>query len=334
LNSLKFTISKSATSVSIDSWEADLIEEPQLFEEALIPTLMFKVKISNKASQPRTINHLSGKIFVGREVRPSLLESLVEFKYLTSMEIAYIQNPQGVLAGHQPPYTEGVILNVANNSYVEVTFFANLLPQILDRIESTREGGDVLLMLKLEITYGGWYVRLPVNYGGRPYIRIAKSDWVENILKKIGYLDVTMVELPEPADIQELRSAISYLREAWKSYRSGEYYEAVLNVRRALDALTRGLENKDQNLVSRRQEDNRTIIEPNFKAFANTEREREAIEKVYRILHSTLGGLSAHEGAVGIDKWLAEFSVITGQALVRYFTARLKYARGYAQTSS
>ena len=65
-----------------------------------------------------------------------------------------------------------------------------------------------------------------------------------------------------------------------------------------------------------------------FSVFAITgEREKEAIAKVYRVLRSALGGLSAHERAINVDKQLAEFVVVTGQALLRYFTARLKRGR-------
>lgn len=65
-----------------------------------------------------------------------------------------------------------------------------------------------------------------------------------------------------------------------------------------------------------------------FSVFAVTgEREKEAIAKVYRVLRSALGGLSAHERAINVDKQLAEFVVVTGQALLRYFTARLKRGR-------
>ena len=69
-------------------------------------------------------------------------------------------------------------------------------------------------------------------------------------------MEVTVVELPEPIDVPELRNAIDYLRSAWRSYRIGEYYDAVVNVRRALDSLVEGLKNYDSNLVVERVENN------------------------------------------------------------------------------
>lgn len=72
-------------------------------------------------------------------------------------------------------------------------------------------------------------------------------------------MEVTVVELPEPIDIPELRNALDYLKNAWKSYRIGEYYDAVTNIRRALNALVRGLQNYDAGLIEERTENNRTM---------------------------------------------------------------------------
>ena len=183
-------------------------------------------------------------------------------------------------------------------------------------------------MIRLNLWVGPKTITIPVSYAGRPYVRIAKSDWAEKILRKTGYMEVTTVELPEPIDVPELRNALDYLKNAWKSYRIGEYYDAVTNIRRSLDALVKGLQNYDPSLVEERTENNRTIREPKFSAFAITgEREKEAIAKVYKALHNALGGLSAHEGAINVDKSLAEFAVTTGQALLRYFTSRLRRRR-------
>ncbi len=141
---------------------------------------------------------------------------------------------------------------------------------VLDKIEELRNGEDLLLAVTLKLWIGPKVIILPVSHAGRPFIRIAKSDWAKRILRNAGYMEVTVVELPEPADIPELRNSLDYLKNAWKSYRIGEYYDAITNVRRALDALVKGLSDYDAVLVVERKENDKTIREPNFTAFAIT----------------------------------------------------------------
>ena len=316
---LKIRIPKTASASPVDNWTAELVGDPDIASDALYPFLSFHIRITNRHNQQRGINSISGGLFVGKEA-----QNQIEFVYLSPIIVASISPQASVTMSLQ----QDIPLTIAPQRSIDIYALAELSPIALSRLEMLREGEDLLFVIRLNLWVGPKTTVLPVSHAGRPYIRVAKSDWAERILKKAGYMEVTVVELPEPIDIPELRNALDYLKNAWKSYRIGEYYDAVTNVRRTLDALVRGLQNYDAGLIEERTENNRTIREPRFSAFAITgEREKDAIAKVYRALRSALGGLSAHEGAINVDKQLAEFAVVTGQALLRYFTARLKQKR-------
>lgn len=316
---LKIRIPKTESASPVDNWTAELVGDPDIASDALYPFLSFHVRITNRHTQQRGINSISGGLFVGKDT-----QNQIEFVYLSPIIVASISPQASVTMSLQ----QDVPLIIAPQRSIDIYALAELSPIALNRLEMLREGEDLLFVIRLNLWVGTKTTALPVSHAGRPYIRVAKSDWAERILKKAGYMEVAVVELPEPIDIPELRNSLDYLKNAWKSYRIGEYYDAVTNVRRALDALVRGLQNYDASLIEERTENNRTIREPRFSAFATTgEREKDAISKVYRALRSALGGLSAHEGAINVDKQLAEFAVVTGQALLRYFTTRLKQKR-------
>jgi len=318
-HSLKIRISKTASISPVDNWTAELIGEPAIASDALYPFLAFSIRITNRHNQQRGINQISGDLFIGKEVN-----NQIEFIYLKPITIANIF-PQ---TSRTVSFQQSIPLTIPAQGHMDLYALAELSPIALNKIEELRGKEDVLFAVRLKLWVGPKTVVLPVSHAGRPFIRVAKSDWAEKILRATGYMQVTAVELPEPIDVPELRNALNYLKDAWKRYHIGEYYDAVTNVRRALDALVQGLQNYDVNLINERTENNRTIREPNFAAFAVTgEKEKEAITKVYRALRSALGGLSAHEAAVNVDKQLAEFAVVTGQALLRYFTARLRHWR-------
>ncbi|OWJ54736.1 hypothetical protein Pdsh_03130 [Pyrodictium delaneyi] len=269
----------------------------------------------NRLGQQRAIMNLSGDAYIGKEL-PT--QNQIELRYLSPIHVVGFRTKPAPAQAFQ----QGLLV-LQPQGYLELTALIELSPMVLDRIEQLREGGDLILAIYLKVWWQQKVTTLPVSHAGRPFIRIAKSDWAERILKKAGYTEVTVIELPEPVDVPELRNAIDYLRSAWRSYRIGEYYDAVINVRRALDSLVDGLKNYNPNLVAERVENNRKIEEPNFKALAKTDTEADSITRIYKSLRS-IGGLSAHQGAIHVDKQLAELSIIVGQAILRYVTKRIK----------
>lgn len=291
-----------APAQEIDNWWAELIGEPSITTDALYPHLSLNIRLVNRANTQRNIVNLSGNVYVGKET-----PSNIELRYLGPVNIVNLKGPLAL-----PP-----------QGHLELEALIELSSMVLDRIEQVREGGDLILTVYLRVWWQQNVTILPVSYTGRCFIRIAKSDWAERILKNAKYMEVAVVELPEPVDVPELRNAIDYLKSAWRSYRIGEYYDAVVNVRRALDSLVDGLRSYDPKLVAERMEGDKMIVEPDFKALAITETEADSIAKIYRSLRS-IGGIAAHEGAVNVDRQLAELSIIIGQAILRYVTKRIK----------
>jgi hypothetical protein len=67
--------------------------------------------------------------------------------------------------------------------------------------------------------------------------RVAKSDWVENILSTVGYKRVTLLEIPELPD-SEFGDIVNHINAAWKQYAMGEYSNVLTECRKALETLT------------------------------------------------------------------------------------------------
>jgi len=67
--------------------------------------------------------------------------------------------------------------------------------------------------------------------------RVAKSDWVENILPELKYKDVALLEIPKLPD-SEFQDIANYINAAWKQYSMGEYGNVLTECRKALETLT------------------------------------------------------------------------------------------------
>jgi hypothetical protein len=67
--------------------------------------------------------------------------------------------------------------------------------------------------------------------------RVAKSDWVENILPGLRYKDVALLEIPKLPD-SEFEDIANHINAAWKQYSMGEYGNVLTDCRKALETLT------------------------------------------------------------------------------------------------
>jgi len=107
----------------------------------------------------------------------------------------------------------------------------------LRQIEKLREGGNILFHVR---------VRLATEMEGKNdkklcnfemSFKVAKSEWVEEILSNIGFKEVSLIEIPK-IHTQEYEKVLGWIDNAWKQYMMGEYDRVLGDCRKALEGLT------------------------------------------------------------------------------------------------
>jgi hypothetical protein len=109
----------------------------------------------------------------------------------------------------------------------------------LGQIEKLREGGD--LTFRVEGNFTGYNPQQPQSMATSEFIldfRMAKSDWVENILPRLKYKDVILLEIPKLIEPQ-FEDVITYIDDAWRQYSMGEYDKVLTECRKALETLNK-----------------------------------------------------------------------------------------------
>jgi len=108
----------------------------------------------------------------------------------------------------------------------------------LGQIEKLREGGD--LSFRVE---GKFVVENPQQPQAKfPFdfsldFRIPKSDWVEDILPRLKYKDIILIEIPRVIEPQ-FEDVMTYVNGAWRQYSMGEYDKVLTECRKALEKLS------------------------------------------------------------------------------------------------
>ncbi|WXG45206.1 MAG: hypothetical protein WED05_00505 [Candidatus Atabeyarchaeum deiterrae] len=208
-------------------------------------------------------------------------------------------------------------------------------PWKLEKIEQIRAGSDLMLQLILhfhkkrenEPTYqmsSSMIVTHP-EYGEQ--IKIAKSDWVENYLPKLGYRRSRILEIPmlEPTP-EDFRQVPLYLDEAWKHYSRCDCDDVMTNCRRALESLTEAIK-KLGFKKTEPDESGRERTVPNWKSFFGEHGTlAENFEKTFR---GTIGFLQpgAHTGRA-ISGSEAEFALMSTYSLSNYVIKTNNKSRG------
>lgn len=124
-----------------------------------------------------------------------------------------------------------------SNDYTHMTFALNLGNYSLSRIEKIRNGSD--LYLSFNLRFQAYIVRQPATmteYTLHIDERIAKSKWVEDILPKLNYKNVALIELPQ-LEYPGLNKAIDTLNRAWKSYSRGDMDDVLVKCRMVLEEI-------------------------------------------------------------------------------------------------
>jgi hypothetical protein len=171
-----------------------------------------------------------------------------------------------------------------------LTFDLTLDHYTLSQIEKIRKSGD--LNLNFNIRFQAFVVGKPF-YGQFSDLQdcsisldeqIAKSKWVEDILPKIGYKNVALVEIPVLEYIK-LNKAIDILNRAWKSYSTGDIDDVLVNCRKTLHEIGKQVKNagfKTQVEESDKNGNKRMQKYPDWKHFFDSDSKADIVKTIQK----------------------------------------------------
>ena len=204
---------------------------------------------------------------------------------------------------------------------VEVLF--EIDPWRLEKIEELREGKDMWLKIDLRVCEVGsnglakWpeWVTVRRSRTGDALIKIAKSDWVEGILSRLGLRRIRLIEIPGFEVPDEFKEISNCIEGAWKSYLRGDYDDVVMDCRKCLITLSDIVRKSGYERIEEKDGGQRPI--PDWKKlFKEHERLAKDFEKVFRGAY----GFTQPEShkVFGTVRGEAEFILLTTYSIANY----------------
>ena len=140
-------------------------------------------------------------------------------------------------------------------------------PWRLDKIEEFREGKDMWLRVDLcvcEVGRNGLvkrpeWVTVCRNQTGGNTIKVAKSDWVEKILPKLGLRRIRLIEIPVFEVPDEFEEVSECIEGAWKSYLRGDYDYVVIDYKKCLIMLSDIVRKSGYKKIEEKDEEKRML---------------------------------------------------------------------------
>lgn len=210
------------------------------------------------------------------------------------------------------------------NNQIVIRFYAELDHYRLSQIEKIREGGDLQIFMELSFiirtikTSSSEYLTRQsssVSIGGR----IPKSDWVERILPRLKFKDVSLIEIPK-IENPEFNEVVDEINDAWKQYSMGEYDKVLTECRKAMEALGKIVKNKGlEKEVTDEKGEKKTV--PDWEKAVGDEEIGEIIAVFVKKLFGFLTP-GSHLGK-SINREDAELAILNTHALANYVARKL-----------
>ena len=153
------------------------------------------------------------------------------------------------------------------------------------------------------------------NQTGGNTIKIAKSDWVEEILPRLGLRRIRLIEIPVFEVPDEFKELSDCIEGAWKSYLRGDYDDVVMDCRKCLITLSDIVRKSGYERIEEKDGRQRPI--PDWKKlFKERERLAKDFEKVFRGAY----GFTQPEShrVFGTVRGEAEFILLTTYSIANY----------------
>lgn len=190
----------------------------------------------------------------------------------------------------------------------------------LGQIEKLRESTDLRLRID-----GGFLAENQQQPQSKNYVsfshdlRISKSDWVEDILPRMKYKEVMLVEIPKLIEPQFEGMSV-YLIDAWRQYSMGEYDKVLTECRKALEELSKTVKSKGFEKEAGNSQGERKKV-PDWEKLLNNSDSGNIIGGIHQKL---LGFVApgAHAGKA-INREDADFALMVTHAIVNLVIRKL-----------
>jgi hypothetical protein len=296
-----------------------------------------------KQDIPIEVDHTSTLHFEYKDVAPEELSVVPGLNF--EVGVAYITNAEGQhyavelsyapsklkikSKGGQLIYTSFLVPDsqlpiMWPNNRIIIRFYTELDHYRLSQIEKIREGGDLQIFMELSFiirtikTSSSEYLAgqsSSVFIGGR----IPKSDWVERILPRLKFKDVSLIEIPKIGN-PEFNEVVDKINDAWKQYSMGEYDKVLTECRKAMEALGNIVKNKGlEKEVPDEKGEKKTV--PDWEKAVGDEKIGEIIAAFVKKLFGFLSP-GSHYGK-SINREDAELAILTTHALANYVARKL-----------
>jgi len=187
----------------------------------------------------------------------------------------------------------------------------------LSQIEKLRNGKDLNFMVEGSLMVENAQ-QPPLRAIGRLQFqyRIAKSDWVENILQRIKFKDVVLVEIPK-IEKPEFEETENHLNDSWRQYARGEYDKVFTECRKALESL--GKKIKDAGYEKMQTDSSRKV--PDWGKLLGDENLGDILGTIDKKILGFVA-VGAHAGK-SINREDADFALMITHALVSLIVNKL-----------
>jgi hypothetical protein len=200
-------------------------------------------------------------------------------------------------------------------------FHVDLPTHVIHQIEQRRTGGDVKLVFSSRVLVSEIYAsndmamlkpphETQFSDGGPDFLEytIPQSEWVK-LLKSLGWSELEILEIPSSKlrVIPHLARALQRFEDAQQNYRNGDWEEALMNCRKAFEAIVQDF-NGELDMSKARE------------AFVSILGEGEKANR-FDNLAKSLGDflqLGRHETGISIKRADAELALLLTGALLTY----------------
>lgn len=205
-----------------------------------------------------------------------------------------------------------------------VSFYLELDPWKLEKIEEFRKGGDLRFKIHAACSAMDFSKDPPRPFPEsfwveqKPYgteFRIPKSDWTERYLGELGYKRSRLLEIPVIEAPSELNELVRHVDDAWKHYSTGYYLEVLTSCRRGLEVVERFLMKKGFKKMKELKGEQRPVAD--WTAFLGGSTVGEYVEGIFEGLKAFTSP-GAHAGR-DISKPEADYALMCTHGLASYF---------------
>jgi hypothetical protein len=199
------------------------------------------------------------------------------------------------------------------NTYLDLDFYR------LSKLEELREGEDLKFIISgnfcvsLEQTQSSGKDVKSLSLG----VRITKSQWVEEILGKVGFKDVSLLEIPKLPK-GEYEEVINWVDSAWRQYMMGEYDKVLVDCRKALEGMTAIVRKRGFEKIIEREGKRETI--PDWEKLFDHKDMGDIFGTIFPKLYF-LTTLATHYGK-SINREDADLALMMTHSIVNYIIKR------------